>query len=379
MIWATRFLEQTNVSLGGGASNAGKGGGGSAQTVNVSYAYYANFAIGLCEGPIAFVRRIFADGNELDMTSLPIRIYNGDEEQLPDPLIVAKERRRKCAGLSRARLYRVRAVAARFLRQSYSAVHIRGDAANRGIGPVDPRDRPHPRRHGGRLSAFAAIELYPPGVTGAENRHQLTAASDWTASIDALQALCPNLESVALVVAWFGDDLRAGHCVIEPRVDAAFKTIGEFDYIYGPYWPADWSVGGLSRASARLVSQDRRARGLRRHAAATLPCARRSWICVRAVSRSSSILFDDGCAAGQFSARSSIRGRSGSPRFPGADALLAILRPDAPARLTEPVKRPLRSRPSSRNDRAASFCIMPIFARRRAASTPFLSARSWWS
>ncbi|HEY8064645.1 MAG TPA: glycoside hydrolase/phage tail family protein [Methylosinus sp.] len=255
MIWATRFLEQTNVSLDGGASNAGKGGGGSAQTVNVSYAYYANFAIGLCEGPIAFVRRIFADGNELDMTSLPIRIYKGDEEQLPDPLIVAKE------GAENAPAYRglayivfeqlalaafgnripqftfevTRPIAG--LGQSIRAIDLIPGATEAGYQPS------------------LQLNFYSPGVTGAENRHQLTAASDWTASIDALQALCPNLESVALVVAWFGDDLRAGHCAIEPRVDATFKTIGEFDYIYSPYWPADWSVAGLSRASARLVSQ----------------------------------------------------------------------------------------------------------------------------
>ena len=40
-------------------------------------------------------------------------------------------------------------------------------------------------------------------------------------SIDELQALCPNLEWVTLVVAWFGDDLRAGACTIRPKVDDA--------------------------------------------------------------------------------------------------------------------------------------------------------------
>ena len=48
------------------------------------------------------------------------------------------------------------------------------------------------------------------GVTLAENAHVRRDASDWTVSIDELQALCPNLEWVTLVVAWFGDDLRAG-------------------------------------------------------------------------------------------------------------------------------------------------------------------------
>ena len=39
--------------MGGG----GKGGGGGAETT--TYAYYATFAVGLCEGPIVGVRRIW--------------------------------------------------------------------------------------------------------------------------------------------------------------------------------------------------------------------------------------------------------------------------------------------------------------------------------
>ncbi|MBG0810593.1 glycoside hydrolase/phage tail family protein [Methylosinus sp. H3A] len=255
MIWATRFLEQANVSLDGGSGNRGKGGGGSSQTVNVTYSYYANFAIGLCEGPIAFVRRIFADGNELDMTSLPIRIYNGDEEQLPDPLIVAKE------GAENAPAYRglayivfeQLALASFGNRIPQFTFEVTRPVA--GLGEMIRAIDVIPGATEAGYQPSLQLNFFSPGATSAENRHQSTAASDWTASIDALQALCPNLESVALVVSWFGDDLRAGHCSIAPRVDATFKTIGEFDYVYGPYWPADWSVAGLNRASARLVSQ----------------------------------------------------------------------------------------------------------------------------
>ncbi len=51
-----------------------------------------------------------------------------------------------------------------------------------------------------------------PGKPAPENRHVAHAPSDVIASLDELQALCPNLERVAIVVAWFGDDLRAGAC-----------------------------------------------------------------------------------------------------------------------------------------------------------------------
>src|SRR4051794_23109279 len=82
------------------------------------------------------------------------------------------------------------------------------------------------------------------GATRPENRHQLQAATDVAASLDALQALCPNLRRVSLVVSWFGDDLRAGHCTLAPRVESATKiTDGDA-----------WSVAGLTRAAARVVS-----------------------------------------------------------------------------------------------------------------------------
>ena len=91
VIWATRFEEQAQVTRSGGSGGKGGLGGSAAPTQETSYAYFANLAIGLCEGPIAFVRRVWADGAELDVTRFTMRVYRGDETQAPDPLIVAKE------------------------------------------------------------------------------------------------------------------------------------------------------------------------------------------------------------------------------------------------------------------------------------------------
>ncbi|MCC3244692.1 glycoside hydrolase/phage tail family protein [Methylocystis sp. WRRC1] len=255
MIWATRFLERVSVAPGN-SQKSGKGtGGGDAPTFNFTYSYSANFAIALCEGPIAFVRRIWADGSELDMTTLPIRIYTGTENQGPDPLIVAKE------GGGNAPAYRglayivfddlpLAAFGNRIPQFTFEVVKPVAGLGEmiRGVDLIPGATE------AGYLPTLK-LNFYSPGATAAENRHQLTAATDWTASIDALQALCPNLESVALVVAWFGDDLRAEHCTVTPRVDAPFKTIGQFNYIIGPYWPPDWSVAGQTRATAQIVSQ----------------------------------------------------------------------------------------------------------------------------
>ena len=63
-----------------------------------------------------------------------------------------------------------------------------------------------------------------PGKHAPENRHVAHASSDVIASLDELQALCPNLERVALVVAWFGDDLRANTCQIRPGVEPRTRS-----------------------------------------------------------------------------------------------------------------------------------------------------------
>ena len=71
-----------------------------------------------------------------------------------------------------------------------------------------------------------------PGVNAEApcRRHQSSRSIDF-------QACVPNVESVSLVVAWFGDDLRAGHCRIRPGVEVSAKSTT----------PANWSVNGVGR------------------------------------------------------------------------------------------------------------------------------------
>lgn len=91
----------------------------------------------------------------------------------------------------------------------------------------------------------ARVRVTGFGATAHENAHGSALLSDWTLSIDELTALCPNLEHVSLVVSWFGDDLRCGECTIRPKVEAANRSVQG----------ASWSVAGLTRATAEVVSQ----------------------------------------------------------------------------------------------------------------------------
>ena len=83
IIWATDFFEKVNTTHSGG-----KGGGPKVTTTE--YTYSASFAVGLTEGPITGIGRIWADGKPMDMTGVTWRRYAGDEAQTPDAFIAAK-------------------------------------------------------------------------------------------------------------------------------------------------------------------------------------------------------------------------------------------------------------------------------------------------
>nr|WP_137829027.1 glycoside hydrolase/phage tail family protein [Methylobacterium sp. L1A1] len=244
LIWATRPLEVANTTVARTRSGA-KGGSGGQKSVRTAYSYFANLAIGLCAGEIAWVRRIWADGTELDLTTLNVRIHTGSATQAPDPLIVAKE------GAGNAPAYRGLAYIV-FERLPLAAFGNRvPQFAFEVIRPVEGLARriravcliPGSTEFG--LDPVPVSEDAGFGVTKPANRFQLQGQSDVIASLDALQALCPNLVRISVVVSWFGNDLRAGHCTLTPRVDAERKTTKG----------AEWVVAGYTRKNAPATSR----------------------------------------------------------------------------------------------------------------------------
>lgn len=237
IIWATRFEEVITRSTEGGGK-----GGRPAVTVE-DYAYFANFAVGICEGPVTALGRIWADGVELDQTRHEIRFHDGGEDQPVDPLIEAKQ------GAGAAPAYRGTAyvVFEGFALESFgNRIPQLSFEIIRSVSRLDRTIRaitviPGSTEFGYAPAPVRASET--SGQTRIVNRNNLTRASDWLASIDELVALCPELETVALVVAWFGDDLRAGHCTIRPRVE--FSSAGG----------EGWQVSGLARPAAGEVSR----------------------------------------------------------------------------------------------------------------------------
>lgn len=237
LIWATRFEEEVRVERRGG-----KASGPRVET----FRYYANFALGVCEGEIAHIRRVWADGRELDLTGIEMRVHRGTHDQIPDPLIEAKQ------GTGKAPAYRglAYAVFERFPLDGYgNRIPVIQFEVLRAVGGLEKAIRavtiiPGSSEHG--YDPRVVKEKTGAGASRLINRNVFHAGSDWNASLDELQALCPNLERVALVVSWFGTDLRAGYCRIVPGVETAVREDES----------RVWSVSGIGRGGASLVSQN---------------------------------------------------------------------------------------------------------------------------
>lgn len=244
VIWAAPVQEVVSTQTQASGGKGGMGAGASTTT----YSYFGSFAVGLCEGPVTRIGRIWADGRLLDTRALNVRLHRGGEDQLPDPLIEAREPGAPAYRGGLAYLVFERLPLARFgNRLPQISVEV-----ERAVGALENAVRAVTLIPGATEFGYEPREVLRvdrPGVYQLENRHVSTHASDFSASLDQLLAACPNLERVALVVTWFGTDLRAGACQIRPAVERRSKPtqIGIF--------PLSWQVAGQTRSTAALVSQ----------------------------------------------------------------------------------------------------------------------------
>ena len=242
VIWASNLIETAATTT---QSASGKGGAGSGGNSSTDYSYFANFAVGLCEGEISGIGRCWADGKEIDIQTFSPRLYLGTETQSVDSLIVAIE------GPSNAPAYRGLAyiVFERLPLASFGnrLPQFSFEVIRKGNGAADALKAvsiiPGSTEFG--YDTLPVTRTVSTGVTASENAHVSAQSSDWSVSMDQLQANCRNMGAASLVVAWFGDDLRCGSCQIKPGVDSAAKVTS----------PYDWQVSGVARSGAKFVSQ----------------------------------------------------------------------------------------------------------------------------
>lgn len=239
VIWASRFTEHEETETAGGK-------GGPSVT---RYRYTVSLAVGLCEGPVARVGRVWANGAELDLSRVTMRVHAGSEDQLPDGLIEAIEP----AGEAPAYRGLAYAVFEDLPLEDYGNLIPNLAFEVIAAGPEE-EDGLEQRVEGVCLIPASGEFAYAgtpvmrktgEGAEAAENVHTRRAATDMEAALDDLAASLPQVKSVALVTAWFGSDLRCGDCEIRPGVETRLKDTR----------PLIWRSAGQSRATAWLVSE----------------------------------------------------------------------------------------------------------------------------
>ncbi len=247
LIWSTKFLETVRKSSLGGKATS---------TTVREYSYSISFAVALCEGRIERIGRIWADGKLLDTQELSLRVYLGDDSQPPDPKIEAVE------GAGAAPAYRGTAYLVfedlpvgpfgnripQINVEVFRAVERRptGPEAGEPLRGLVKAVALSPGTGEFALATEPVRYVFPEGGTQNANIHNPESRPDFLVGLDQLQSDLPDCGAVSLVVAWFGSDLRAGNCRIEPKVEARDRSAS----------PAPWAVAGLDAATAPLVSRD---------------------------------------------------------------------------------------------------------------------------
>ena len=242
VIWASRLTEHvTEETVQGGK------GSGPTQT---NFSYTISFAIGLCEGEILGVDRLWANGTPLSDNGLIKRVYTGNEDQFPDPVISAIEQNPPAF---RGTAY---IVFEDFPLDDYGG---RLPQINAEILRVPP-----PRDDKPRLETLArGINLIPasgefayatdiaeetpePLTARPLNMNNLSGQPDIMLALDQLQAQLPNVKNVSIITAWFGSDLRCGHCRFQPGIETEQRITPDLT----------WQVSGVKRNEAYLISRD---------------------------------------------------------------------------------------------------------------------------
>ncbi len=238
VIWATNLEEITETTTQKASAK-----GSAPKNSSSEYKYFTNFAVGLCEGEINAIGRVWADGKPIDLGRFTTRFYRGTETQLPDSLIAAVEGADAPGYRGLAYVVFERLPLADFgnrIPQLSFEIVRNGNATADNIRALTII--PGATEFG--YDTVAVTRDAGGGVTASENAHVAEARTDFSVSIDQAQAACGNLEMASLVVTWFGNDLRCGTCQIRPGVEVSGKVTT----------PESWVVGGIVRSAAHLVS-----------------------------------------------------------------------------------------------------------------------------
>lgn len=240
VIWASNFEERSS-----------QGGGGKGAPRVTQYSYSISLAIGLCEGEILRVGRIWADGAEVAPDRLNLRVYRGTADQVPDAKIEAVE------GAERVPAFRGLAYVViedldlspwgnrvpQFSFEVMRAAQGPGVAARSVHAELVNAVALIPGTGEYALATRPIRESDGPGRQRTLNVNSPGGKTDFLESLEQLTEELPFCGSVSLVVSWFGNDLRCALCEVRPKVEQTQRDATDMP----------WRAGGIDRTQALEV------------------------------------------------------------------------------------------------------------------------------
>lgn len=239
VIWASRFREHKTTQ-----SSGSKGG-----PRVTTYDYTVSFAVALGEGPVLAVQRAWANGEAFDLSQVTHRLYRGDDTQDADPLIEMIE---GAAPAYRGTAYIVFEdlplddFGNRIPQLSFEIVRVPPGSDTPGLDASVTGVNIIPASGEFVYATEIVRERLRRGQERALNANSGEARADFLVSLDQLEADLPRVNRAALTVGWFGTSVAAGSCEIHPGAETRERVTV----------PQGWSVAGIGRAEAYLVSRD---------------------------------------------------------------------------------------------------------------------------
>ncbi|MFI4983651.1 MAG: glycoside hydrolase TIM-barrel-like domain-containing protein [Rickettsiales bacterium] len=254
IIWALPIKEVPTTYT----QNVG-GKGSKAQHSHTNYSYFATLAISLCEGKISEISRIWANNKLINIKQYHLRIYKGDEAQLPDPIIESH------LGVGNAPAYRGQAYVVledfplnefgnhlpnfnfEVKRKVSSSDQVEVEELIESIIMIPGSgefvyDTQTNYKSNGLVVNNKWIQQ---GANQSINEHSSLGKANALVALDQLQDTLPNVKWIAPVVTWFANSLNAGECKILPGVEykGGATTL-----------PDRWKVGEFNRESAHAIT-----------------------------------------------------------------------------------------------------------------------------
>lgn len=258
IIWANQIKEVQITSV---AQRGVSDTQGTAAIHNLTECeYYLSFAVGICEGEIAEISRVWANDQLFNLEQYKFRFYLGSEEQIADPLIAAAEPQGQAPafrGLSYA------------VFEELPLSDFNNSIPNFSFEVTRKANIPDNIESKSVEDLVEAVDIIPgsgefvydclvqykiitnslDGIISKKpiNSHNYHNIADSVYSLNQMKIICPNIKWIAPVVCWFGDSLDIKNCIIKPAV--------EFNDPHTQY-SEQWQVGKYLRDTARLVSRD---------------------------------------------------------------------------------------------------------------------------